>query len=122
VGGQDDLAVGGEEHEVGFPVAWSVPAGRRPLGQRDTTGDKGHRGAAAASEPTPPRLGARQIVTPAIVVGATDLGVDEAVDALVADDRSAVVGGQAAGDLLGRPAGIEPIEHEIPQGIIAIEA
>ena len=40
-------------------------------------------------------------MTPAPVVGALELGMDEAVDRLVADDRVAGLAGKAAGDLLG---------------------
>ena len=63
-----------------------------------------------------------QVVAPGSVVGAADLGVDEAVDALVADRRGGVLLAQPAGDLLGRPAALELAEDEPAQPGIALQA
>src|SRR5208282_1715424 len=57
-------------------------------------------------------LATRQIEAPGIVLGAGDLGGDEAVDRLVADDGSGVVAGQPTGNLLGRPAAAQALEDE----------
>ena len=43
----------------------------------------------------------REIVAPGAVVGAGELGIDEAVNRLVADDRGTGVAFQTASDLLG---------------------
>jgi hypothetical protein len=64
---------------------------------------------------TPPalELAARQVAPPGDVVGALHLGMDEAVDGLVADDVTTVVERQPAGDLLGRPAEREAVEDAL---------
>ena len=48
-----------------------------------------------------PGFCAREIVAPGAVVGAGELGIDEAVDCLVADDRGTSVTFQTAGNLFG---------------------
>ena len=50
----------------------------------------------------------RQVVAPGILFFAGDLGVDEAVDGLVGDDRPGVLPSEAASHLLGRPAVLKP--------------
>ena len=95
--GQDGLTVFGKQDEVGFPMAGglAIGGGMRPFGQGNTAFDEGC-GAAASSAAEPAlALAARQIAAPAIVLGAGDLGVDEAVDALVADDLAAGSRGRA---------------------------
>src|SRR6185369_1907221 len=84
---QDDLAGCSEEHEVGFPMAVG-PAlldGIGAQGNGDAVFDEAGGGAAPLGAPTALVLGSRQVVAPSPVVGAADLGVDEAVDGLVAD-------------------------------------
>jgi hypothetical protein len=51
---------------------------------------------------------------------ATDLGIDEAIDAFVAETRQTLPP-EPAGDLLGRPAGLQLAEDPLAQGGIAIE-
>jgi hypothetical protein len=57
--------------------------------------------ASLAASTTPLELGARQIVPPIIVLGAADLGVDEAVDAFMADGGRCILLAEPTGDLLG---------------------
>src|SRR3546814_8386626 len=73
---------------------------------------------AALGTPSPLVFGAREVEAPAPVVGAFELGIDEAVDALVADDLMARFAGEAARHLFGRPARREPVEHLPTQGKI----
>jgi hypothetical protein len=124
VDGQDRLAVFGEQHEVGFPVSrgLSVGGGRRPFGHGNTAFDEGCGAAAAAPTEASLALAAGQIEAPAVVLGAGDLSVDEAVDALVADHRAARFAGQPTGHLFGGPAMREPIEHGAAQGGLAFQA
>jgi len=79
-------------------------------------------GALAATGRASPGSAAGQVMAPGTVVGAADLGVDEAVDALVADGYGGVLLEQAAGDLLGRPADLELAEDEAAQPGIALQA
>src|SRR3954453_915654 len=59
------------------------------------------RTSAALPAPTAPlALAARQTSAPAIVFGAGELGVDEAVDALVGDHLASMLEGEPAGNLL----------------------
>ena len=85
--GQDRLAVSGEQHEVGFPVAGSLAIGgiRRPFGQRNTAFNEGRRASSPPTTEAALALAAWQIVPPAIVLGAGHLRINEAVDALVRD-------------------------------------
>ena len=123
VEGEDGLAVGAEEHEVGLPVAGSLAVRGEgwAVDEGTTVGDKGGGAAALAPPPAPFELGPRQIVTPGIVLRAADLGVNEAVDGFVGDDGPAGLAGQTAGHLLGRPALLEAGEDLAAQGGIAVE-
>jgi hypothetical protein len=116
--GQDRLAVFGKHHQVGFPVARGAPVtdDGRPFSQANTAFDEGYRAAALAGTAPPLALAVRQIVAPAIVLGAFDLGIKEAVDALVGDHLASVIFGQPAGDLLWRPAHRKTLEHSAAQG------
>jgi hypothetical protein len=122
--GEHGLAVLGEQHEVGFPMAGAVAVGdrRRSFGYGDTAFDQACGTATPAAAETALALAARQIVPPAVVLGAGDLGVDEAVDALVADHLVATLASESAGDLLGRPASGEMLENVAAQVGLAFEA
>src|ERR1700710_2012631 len=63
-----------------------------------------------------------QAPSPAIVLGADNLGIDEAVDALVRDHIAAPFALQPAGDLLGRPPACEPFNDGVSQALIAFES
>ena len=112
VDGEHGLAVGGKEHEVGFPVAWIEPIGGHSgaLMDRRAVLDVQGGATAFAAPPTALALGAGKIVAPGVVLGAGDLGGDEAIDGFMADHGLAVFAGQASGDLLGRPAAGQPVE------------
>ena len=75
----------------------------------------------ALVEPATPELAAQQVAPPAAVVGALQLGVDEAIDGLVADDRTPRIESEAAGDLLGRPSLGEAVEDVFAQRVVALE-
>src|SRR4051794_10910665 len=77
---------------------------------------------AALLDPAALELAAQQVSAPATVVGALQLGVDEAIDGLVADDSAAVLACEAAGDLLGRPTVGEMVEDLLAQCLVAFEA
>src|SRR5512140_3773513 len=66
-------------------------------------------------------FGAGQIVAPAAVVGPFELGIDEAIDRLVADDAVPCLARQPPGDLLGRPAFAKAIEDGFAQGILTLQ-
>src|SRR5262245_64779920 len=83
----------------------AVPLGgrHRSFGYGNTAFDQGCGTAALAAAETALALAAREIMPPAVVFGAGDLGIDEAVDALVTDHLVAGLAGEPAGDLFGRP-------------------
>ena len=123
--GQHGLAVGAEEHQIGFPMPWglAVSGGGRPLIQGAPEVDKGGGTAAPAAPPAPFPLGTGEVVAPgAARFSAGGLGVDEAVDGLMGNDRRAPLQPEPAGDLLRRPALFEPGKHLGPQGGIPVEA
>src|SRR5262245_14542896 len=124
VQGEDGLAVLGEHHEIGFPVPRGLPVVHfeGALGNGNAGLDEGGGPSAAHAAPSAFALGARQVVAPAVVLGARDLGVDEAVDGLVADEAVAGVALEAAGDLLWGPALGEAIEHGAAQVGLAFQA
>src|ERR1700704_5660597 len=115
---------GGEEHEVGFPVSEGAPTvdGGGPQGDGNTAFDEIVGRALVASLRAALVLGSGQVVAPGAIVGAPDLGVDEAVDALMADGGSSLLLLEPAGDLLGRPAARQAVEHEGAQRGIAFQA
>ena len=124
VDGEHGLTVSGEQHEVGFPVARGLAIGglAGPFGHAHTAVNEACRTAAPAAAKPSPALAAGQIAPPAVVLGAGDLGVDEAIDALVADHRSAGLARQPSGDLFGRPARGEAVQDEAAQIGLAFEA
>jgi hypothetical protein len=66
-------------------------------------------------------LGSGEIVPPSVVLGAGDLGVEEAIDGLVADAGLCLLAGEAAGDLLGRPTLLEAVEDGLAQDGVSFE-
>jgi len=124
VGDQDGLAVGFEEHEVGFPMSWAGAAVGRfgALGDGNTVLDEAGGRSAFAGAPATFGFGSGKVEPPGAVVGAADLGIDEAIDAFVADPGCRWIAGQPAGDLLGRPAVPQALEHEIAQLAVALQA
>src|SRR5258705_3946491 len=102
-----DRAIGG----CGWPFSHGNPALNELCG-------------AAAAAPAQPALalGARQIAAPAVVLGASNLGVDEAIDALVANHPATSLACEPTGDLLGRPTTGKVLKNGAAQGGLAFEA
>src|SRR3546814_10364106 len=113
---EDRLSGGGEEHGIGLPMACLL-AGGNAVGAVVDRGTIGVARPAALGTPSPLVFGAREVEAPAPVVGAFELGIDEAVDALVADDLMARFAGEAASHLFGGTARRAPVGHLPPQGI-----
>jgi hypothetical protein len=124
VHGQDGLAVLGEHHQVGLPMAWDAAIGglNGPIYQGNTAFNEACGATALFATDAALALGARQIVTPAEVIGPCDLGVDEAIDTLVGDHLAAVFAGEPACDLFGRPATSEALQHRTAQVGLPFEA
>ena len=122
--GQHRLAIGAEEHQIGFPMArgLAVGSGGGPFFQGPPVADAGGGAAAPAPAPAPAPLGAGEVVTPGPVrLGAGGLGVDEAIDGLVGDDGLARLPPEPASDLLWRPAVFEAGEHPRTERGIPVE-
>jgi len=121
VDGEHRLTVFGEQHEVGFPVAGGLAIGDigRPLGHGNTAFDEACGAAAAAAASA---LAARQQKAPGVILGPSDLGVNEAVDAFIADHRAAGIPRHPTGHLLGRPAAAEPFQDGAAQVGVVLEA
>src|SRR6476620_9743049 len=121
--GEHALDIEGEQHGVGLPMSGDVALLRlgRPLCNGNTVLDEAGAAAALAAGDPAPGLSARQVVAPGIVVVAGDLGLDEAVDGLVADDRLSGLEGQSACDLFGRAALGEGLEDGGPERGLAVE-
>src|SRR5215212_4704677 len=115
--GKDGLAIFGEQHEVGFPMAGAlaIAGGGRPVGDGQAAGDEVDGAAALPSASAALELCSGQEAAPATVIGAGDLRIDEAVDAFMADARLTALQRQAAGHLLWRQSCAEPGENLLPQ-------
>jgi len=120
---EDGLAIGGEEHEVALPMSGhaAVLGLARPFGDGDAVLDEVCGASALLTAKAALGFGAGQIAAPGEVLMAGDLGVDEAVDGFVADDRSAVLQGQPASGLFRRQAVSEPVEDSGSEGWIAVK-
>ena len=106
-------------------MAWgpAVARGGGSFGQGAPALDEGGRTATTPPPPAPFPLGPWQVVAPSgTSLGARGLGIDEAIDGLVGDDRRAPLPPEPARDLLWRPALFEPGEYLGPQGGIPVEA
>ena len=100
------LAIGAEEHQIGFPMARSPAVGGGALNEGAAVGEQRGGAATCASAPAG-GFGVREIVAPGIGFRPGDLGVEEAVDGFVGDNRPPGIAGEAARDLLGGPALLE---------------
>src|SRR5207237_9239433 len=60
--------------------------------------------------PTALSFATRQLGSPAIVLGSTDLRIDKPIDRFIADDRTSVLSLQSASDLGRRPALSQPLQ------------
>src|SRR6266550_67908 len=120
---EDDLAIFGEEHEIGLPMAGEGPIlnSLRTLGNRDAILDMKGGTTAFASSPTALAFAARQVVTPGIVLMACDLTVDKAIDGLGADQLASMLPLDPATGLLGRPTLAQATQNLFAQGGVALQ-
>lgn len=97
-----ELSILGETHEIGFPVSWdrAVTGCGIAIIYAFSALNEACGTAAASTAPSTFAFGARQEEAPAVVFGAGDLGVDEAIDGLVGDAFRCVLALHATGDLL----------------------
>ena len=110
-------------HQVSLPVAEGLPVCNdgRALGERVTLEDEGDRTAPLAHTPAALPLRLRQILPPVVVFVPRFLRVDEPVDALVGDDRSARLSRQMPAYLLRRPPPTEAFEDAGTQSRIPLQ-
>ena len=120
---QKGLPMVAEEHQVGLPVSrrGAVIGLLSTLGQGAAVGDERGRAAAFAAPPAPLGLGLGKVVTPVIVLGTGQLGIDEAVDGLVGNDGTPGFQSKASGHLLGRPTLVETGEDLFPQQGVPVQ-
>src|ERR1041384_7237785 len=115
---QNGLTVLGKQHQITFPMAGLsafVDVGWAPL-DRDTPLDVIDRTPASVTVPPSFTFSPGQVVPPTKIVGAPDLGVDEPIDRLIAEDRTAVVLSPQSTAYLGwRPAVSQSLEHLLLQ-------
>src|SRR5215207_1135273 len=118
---QNGLTVLGKQHQVSFPMTWLsalIDIGRALINGYPSL-DVIDRTAAFTSAPAALAFGARQVVPPAVVLGAPNLRIDEPVDRLVADDLAFAFLFESAGHLGRRPAPCKPGENLFLQITIA---
>ena len=111
----EECSVIEELHRIGFPVTGIGSVGELSwtLGDRHSASDEHNGASALAAAVATLGLGARQIASPGVVLGPGDLGVDEAVDRLVADDRLALLQRQAPGNRLGRQPSLQELKNQL---------
>ena len=114
--GQSGLAIEGEQHQVGLPVARlrAIGSGGRSLRERNAPLDVIHRTTPFASTPAPFTLRLRQIVAPRVIVRARNLCGDEAINRFVADATTLVLR-EPSGNGLWRPSQAQPLQNELLQ-------
>ena len=120
VEGEDGLAIGAEEHQIGFPMARGLAVGGCG-GALDEGAAVSHTGggAAAFAPAAAGGFGSGQIVAPRIGFCPGDLSVEEPVDGFVREDGAPGVASEAACDLLGGPALLEAGEDRGAQRSVA---
>jgi len=113
VQGEQRLAVLGELHRVGLPVAGVGAVGKlgRALGDRYSVLDVQGGAAALSAAVAALGLAPREVAAPGVVLGPGDLGVDEAVNRLVADEQLALLEGEAAGHGFGRQPELQELKN-----------
>src|SRR5438093_9270502 len=107
------LTVLSKQHQISFPVTRLAPRmdiGRAPIDSHTSLDAIYQAAAAFASTPTALAFATRQVMSPAIVLGATDLRIDKPIDRFIADDRTSVLSLQSASDLGRRPALSQPLQ------------
>ncbi len=123
LGDQHGLAISAEQHIVGFPVSWLTACIdiEWTFADGNTVFDVLNRAASLAATITTLELGTWQIEPPGKVLGAADLGVDEAVDALVTDGCCRLLLPQAPSDLLRGPTVLQAAEDQFSEFVVALE-
>src|SRR3546814_110725 len=104
--------------DLPMPVLAPVQDMSWPFIDRNAVLDTGQ-GLMRLAAPAAPGLGPRQIMAPAIVLGAQDLGLDEAINALMTDAHARLVPRQPSRHLFGRPSHCKTVQHEPAQGWLA---
>src|SRR5438093_13185261 len=106
------LTVFSKQHQISFPITRLAPLmdiNRAPI-DNHTSVDAIYQTSAFASTPTALAFATRQVVSPAIVLDATDLRIDKPIDRFIADDRTSVLSLQSASNLRRRPALYQPFQ------------
>ena len=111
---REHRAVVGELHGVGFPMpgVGSIGEASWTLADRHSAGDAQGGATALAAAVAALGFASRQVAAPGVVLGPGDLGVDEAVDRLVADDLLAPLEGQAPGHRFGRQPSLQELDRK----------
>ena len=125
---QNRLSIGSKQHQVSLPVASRLPVSsllrtfrhRAPVNH--PVNHEGRRTAPFASPPAPFRLGPGQVVAPRVILRPGQLAVDKPVDALVGDHLPSLLQSKASGNLLRRPALLQPGENPTAQPLISLQA
>src|SRR5919106_1215734 len=110
---QNRLTIFSKEHQIAFPVASLPPfvdVGRTPPNGH-TAFNVPHGAPAFTSPPATLAFSPRQIMSPAIVFGASDLRVNESIDGFITDDVTSFSLIQSSGHLSGRPALSQPFQY-----------
>ena len=110
---QNCLTVLSEQHQVRLPMTGLsalVDVGRSPIDGHSVL-DMIHRTTTSVSTPTALAFATGQVLTPAIVLSTANLGVDKAINRLIADHRSSLFLFQSSGDLSRRPTLSQTLEH-----------
>ena len=121
---ENRLSIGSKQHQVSLPVASRLPVSSlmRTFRNRPPVSHEGSRTAPFASPPAPFRLGSGQVVAPRVILRPGQLAVDKPVDALVGDHLPSLLQSKASGNLLRRPALLQPGENPTAQPLISLQA
>ena len=121
---ENRLSIGSKQHQVSLPVASRLPVSSllRTFRHRPPVSHEGSRTAPFASPPAPFRLGPGQVVAPRVILRPGQLAVDKPVDALVGDHLPSLLQSKASGNLLRRPALLQPGENPTAQPLISLQA
>ncbi len=114
VKGQDGLPIGGKEHEIGLPMArvGSVTGFWGSQSNGDTVLDVHGRVAVFWGASAALALAAGEVEPPGVILGASDLSGDEAINGFMTDNRPAFFAREPAGDLLRRPSLTEAVQDQ----------
>ncbi len=99
---ENSLAISGKKHQISLPMTRSFTGFdlRGALVNRDAMLNGFHGRSAPTSPPAAFALGARQIMTPMIILCACNLGIDETIDRFMTNPDRLCALTQITGDLL----------------------